>query len=254
MVILGIIAAGMILIRYERYHALDNVHVPTAVDFSQLKTFPPSPFPSITFPALPSSTPVASSQVPQELNLQMTFYPQAPLANWDLPWQEACEEASVLLIANEYQRHQWTVEQFNQQILQMVDWENKTFGDYKHTTMAQTAKILNQYLHLQTKIYRDPDLATIKKVLAKGHFIVMPFAGKELANPYYKNGGPVYHVFVIKGFTADNHLIANDVGTKRGENDLYAWTLLQSAMHDYAEPIDQGAKEMIEVLPLPSSP
>lgn len=191
----------------------------------------------------------SSSSVPHALNLKAAFYAQAPAGNWDYPWQEACEEASVLLIANEYLNHQWTSAQFNEQILNMVDWENKTFGDYKHTTMAQTDQMINELLHLKTKIHENPTLDTIKKILADGHFIVLPLAGQELGNPYFSNGGPVYHVVVAKGYTKDNKIITHDVGTKRGENYVYDWATIDAALHDYAEPITDGARRVIEVFP-----
>jgi len=187
--------------------------------------------------------------LPAELNLKMTFYPQAPFGNWDLPWQETCEEASVLLVANEYFHHDWTAEQFNDELLKLVEWEKTTFGDYKHTNDNQTAKILNDYLGLKTVIHENPTFEDVQKVIAKGHFIVMTFAGKHLGNPFYKNGGPNYHAMVIKGYEEGEKIITSDVGTKRGENYVYSWATLDNALHDYAEPIEDGAKRMIEVIP-----
>lgn len=190
-----------------------------------------------------------STPIPDALNLKAAFYAQAPTGNWDYPWQEACEEATILLIANEYFNHQWTSSQFNQQILTMVDWENKTFGDYKHTSMAQTDQMIHEVLNLKTKIHENPTLDTIKKILTKGHFIVLPLAGQELGNPYFSNGGPVYHVVVAKGYTKNNQIITHDVGTKRGENYVYDWETIDAALHDYAEPISNGERRIIEVLP-----
>jgi hypothetical protein len=40
--------------------------------------------------------------LPNELNIDLPFYTQAPTGNWDYPWQDACEEASVALVANVY--------------------------------------------------------------------------------------------------------------------------------------------------------
>ena len=186
---------------------------------------------------------------PIELNLQMDFYAQAPFGNWDYPWQEACEEASILLVANEYFGHNWTVEQFNDQILEMVEWEKDRFGDYWHTTAAQTAEILRDELGLESVVHKNPTLNDVKKILAKGHFIVGFFDGKKLGNPFYKNGGPVYHVMVVKGYKADGKIITHDVGTRRGEDYVYTWATIENALHDYAEPMEDGEKVMLEVLP-----
>ena len=187
--------------------------------------------------------------LPEELNLKLTFYAQAPFGNWDMPWQEACEEASVLLVANEYKAENWTAEQFNDEILKLVDWEKKVFGDYKHTTVKETAKILNEYFGLKTLIYENPTYEDVQKIIARGHFVVMTFDGKKIGNPFYKNGGPVYHAMVIKGYKSGEKVITADVGTRRGEDYVYSWKTLQNALHDYAVPMSDGAKRLLEVIP-----
>lgn len=133
-----------------------------------------------------------------ELNLEAPFYTQAPYSNWGYPWQEACEEASMLLAANVYWKHNWTREEFNDQILKMVEWEKEKFGTYLDTTVSQNAKILSDYLDLKSVTHENPTLDDVKNILNKGHFIVMFLAGKELGNPNFTNGGPVYHAILIK--------------------------------------------------------
>lgn len=259
MLIAIIVVAAIFMWRDARYNT-QAVDLPPDTAFTALAKATVTVSPSVSSQTEKTKTqePKSSSQsqylppsssIPNSLNLKAAFYAQAPTGNWDYPWQEACEEASVLLIANEYFNHQWTSAQFNQQILNMVDWENKTFGDYKHTTMAQTNQLINELLNLQTKIHENPTLDSIKKILAEGHFIVLPLAGKELGNPYFSNGGPVYHVVVAKGYTKDNQIITHDVGTKRGENYVYDWATIDAALHDYAEPITNGARRIIEVFP-----
>lgn len=253
LVIVVVAVSSIFVIRSYRFSNIKAVDLPPDTDFTQLSQTA-SPLAAATASMKASVAPAVTSMttaVPPALNLKAPFYAQAPLGNWDYPWQEACEEASVLLAANEYFGHQWTVQQFNQQILEIVAWENKTFGDYKHTTMAQTSQMLNQYLKLDTKIHENPDLSTIKQILADGHFIILPFAGKEVGNPYYNNGGPNYHVILAKGYTANDELITHDVGTKHGENYVYDWATIDAALHDYSDPIDSGAKRIIEVLPPP---
>lgn len=194
-------------------------------------------------------------QVPAELNLKMTFYSQAPFGDWSEPWQEACEEASILLIADTYYRHNWTRENFRDEILKLVTWEDQNFGDYRNTNTAQISRMLQEYLGLKSVIHPDPSFEDVQQVLARGHLIVMTFAGKMIGNPNYKNGGPVYHAMVMKGYKtgaatgAADKVITEDVGTKNGEDYVYNWATLQRALHDYTEPIENGKKLMIEVLP-----
>lgn len=77
----------------------------------------------------------------------------------------------------------------------------------------------------------------------------MFFSGKELGNPYFSNGGPLYHVLLVKGYKYPDKIITNDVGTKNGANYIYTWDVLKSAMHDFATPIQDGEKKILEVLP-----
>jgi hypothetical protein len=199
--------------------------------------------------SLPMLQPATDSEpvvFPTELNLKMTFYPQAPFGNWDYPWQEACEEASSLLIANTYFGRNWTREEFNEQLLELVEWEKETFGHYEHTDVAETVKMLD-HLGLKSVVHPDPSFEDIQKAINRRNFIIMPVAGKILANPFYSNGGPTYHMLVVKGYK-ENSIITNDVGTRHGEDFVYGWNKFQQSIHDYAEPIEDGTKLMIEVL------
>lgn len=198
------------------------------------------------------STPVKEDfevKIPDELNLKVPFYSQAPFSDWGYPWQEACEEASVLLAANEYFGRNWTREQFNEELLNLVEWEKERFGYYEHTDVAEIGEILTEHLGLEFVVHENPGFEDVQKILAGGHLIVMTFAGRELENPNYTNGGPVYHAMLIKGYTNDRKIIAHDVGTRRGEDYVYSWEKIYNSLHDYSEPIDQGEKLMIEILP-----
>lgn len=235
-----LLAGGSFIYKYQKYN---REPVPVAVDVNTL-------IKQNSQQENSSAVGQSSQEIfPPNLNLKMTFYAQAPFGDWSLPWQEACEEASVLLVANTYFNKNWTREQFRDEIIKLVDWENQKFGDYKHTSMDQTAQILNEYLGLKTKIHTNPTYADIQKILNQGHLIIMPFAGRRLGNPFYTNGGPIYHVFVIKGYKEDQKIISEDVGTRRGEDYVYSWGVMYNALHDYAVPIESGAKRIIEVIP-----
>ena len=194
-------------------------------------------------------TPVIEEvEIPEELNLKVPFYSQAPFSNWDYPWQEACEEASILLAANEYFDHNWSREEFNEEILKLVEWEKERFGYYEHTSVGEIVETLKEYLKLDAVIHEDPSFEDVQRILVQGHLIVMTFAGKELGNPNYTNGGPVYHAMLIKGYK-EGKIITHDVGTRRGEDYVYSWETIYNSLHDYSEPISEGEKIMIEILP-----
>ena len=242
--VIGIGAYGLYRLRKARYV---KETVPVAISIDTV-TESVSPVTKNTSKAQETS-PTTASSLPANLNLAMTFYSQAPFGNWSEPWQNACEESSMLLVANEYFKHNWTREQFRDQILKIVAWETKMFGDYKENDANQMMKILEEYLGLKGVIHKNPTFADVQNILAKGHLIVFPLAGREIGNPYYTNGGPDYHVMVVKGYKEGEKIITEDVGTSHGENYVYSWETFMKANHDYAIPIDNGAKVMIEVLP-----
>lgn len=176
---------------------------------------------------------VKPANLPASVNQDVTFFPQAPDGRWGLPWQEACEEASITLAYHYFVKEPLTKEQFKKDILGLMDWENKHFGDYRDTTVAQTAAMLKGYFRFtDLKILQNPTVDSLKRELAAGHLIVAPFAGRMLGNPYYSGIGPYYHNMVIKGYDQKN-FITDDVGTRRGLNYAYPYNTLLRALHDY---------------------
>lgn len=193
--IITVIAGIIILFLYTFFQNPNHVP-PTSVEDIIIDTPKPEQTPTETKD--PTKPVVENTEIPTELNLDAPFYTQAPFSDWGYPWQEACEEASMLLAANVYGKHNWTRAEFNDQILKMVEWEKTQFGTYLDTTAAQNAKIFNDYLGFKSAIHENPTLDDIKNILNKGHFIIMFLAGKELNNPNFTNGGPVYHAILIK--------------------------------------------------------
>lgn len=200
-----------------------------------------------------------SGEIPSEVNLDVLFYSQAPFGNWGMPYQEACEEASLLLAYYYVTGKTVDINQFEKDLLAMVEWEKNYFGQYEHTTIEETGEMAEKHLDLKSyKILENPSVEDLKKELAQGHPIVAPFGGRYLGNPYYTGAGPVYHMLVIRGYD-EKHFITNDVGTRRGENFIYTYETLMSALHDYhpsseTDPagILQGAKKVLVLTPAQS--
>lgn len=185
-------------------------------------------------------------ELPSEINLNVPFYAQAPEGDWSLPWQEACEESSLVL-AHAYATGQSpSLAEFKNQVLAMVDWQNETFGDYEHTTVDQTAQMLEEFLGFNNyQVLESPTIDQLKKELAAGHVIVAPFAGRQLGNPFYSGEGPRYHMLVVRGYDEAN-FITNDVGTRRGENFIYPHEKFMNALHDWHDSdMSLGGKKVI---------
>ena len=95
----------------------------------------------------------------------------------------------------------------------------------------------------------NPTADQIKGFVAEGHPVIVPSQGQQLGNPNFTDPGPVYHMFVIKGYTADE-FITNDVGTRKGESYRYDISTVMNAMHDWnGGDVENGAKRIIVMYP-----
>jgi hypothetical protein len=245
--LIGLITATSLAIGWFAFGRLQEikVHGGTAPEAVSIESVEP-----VKTPTIVEDAPAAGPEIPEALNLEMVFYSQAPFGNWDYPWQEACEEASILLVANEYNKMNLTREDFNEELLRLVEWEKVYFGSYEHTTVAQTAEMLKLEYGLDSAIHENPSFEDVQKIIANGHLIVAPFAGKLLGNPNFRNGGPNYHMLVIKGYNSQKmQIITSDVGTRNGENYVYSWETIALALHNWHDTdITLGKKLIIEVL------
>lgn len=191
--------------------------------------------------------------LPDEANLDVPFTIQAPEQQWDLPYEEACEEASVFMVASYYQGKtgRLPIEEAKKGILDIVTYENGRFGDYVHTTAAQTGEIAMDFLKVSdAKVFPIKRIEDIKRLIANGYPVIVPASGRDLGNPNFKAPGPVYHMLVIKGYTKDGKFITNEPGTRKGYNYLYDADVIMNAMHDYsAEDIRSGAKVVLVLFP-----
>lgn len=191
--------------------------------------------------------------IPPEINLAVPWMSQAPHANWDFPYQEACEEASIIMVDAFYKglTERLEVEAADEAIKKLVAYQNDKYGDYKDTDAAQTAKIIKDYFgYKDVRVLSFKTTEDIKNILARGYPVIVPFSGKALKNPNYRNGGPLYHMLVIKGYTNDGLFITGDPGTRKGEDYVYPYSRIIEAAHDWnGGDVLNGAKLMIVVLP-----
>lgn len=189
--------------------------------------------------------------LPFEINIAAPFISQAPYAVWDKLHDEACEEASLIMF-EAFNRGVKSIgkEEAELAIQNLVKWEKETFGYFEDTSAEQNIRILKEYFKMDNaRAVYDISLEDIKKELSAGQLVVVPAAGKLLKNPYFRGGGPLYHMLVIKGYTKDGRFITNDPGTRRGADFTYKFDVLYNAIHDWREDRDilNGRKVMIVV-------
>lgn len=205
----------------------------------------PSP---VSKPSVLATPEVEETPLPEEVNWDVPFTSQAPKANWDYTHEEACEEATILMAQKYFDKQTFkNSSDADTQILNIIDWENKNLGFFESTTADQTAEVVRRYLGLNAEVITTPSVVEIKKIIAGGKLVVIPEAGQQIGNPYYKAPGPVYHMLLVKGYTAQK-FITNDAGTRRGENYPYKFDTLLNANHDWNEKdINLGAKKVIVI-------
>jgi hypothetical protein len=209
---------------------------PTIVSTSPSETTTPedtTPTPTPT-PSLPQD----DSPLPKSVLIKIPFTAQAPTANWDELHGEACEEASAYMVHRYFNAPESgsattiTPPEFEDGLAKLTDYENKTFGYYLDITGPETARMIEDNYKLRTRLIYDFTEEQIKRALANGHAIIMPFNGRKLGNPNYRQPGPRYHMLVIKGYT-ETTMITNDPGTRKGLNYPYTFEVLQEAAADW---------------------
>lgn len=190
--------------------------------------------------------------LPAEVNLAVPFTSQAPFANWDLPYQEACEEAAALMVHRFWENQAFSSkEDADAAIRAIVDFEEKQYGDYKDTTAKETAQFIRDLWGYQdVDVYEGKTVTIdrIKEEVASGYPVIVLAAGRQLGNPNFRSPGPIYHALVVKGYTKKGQIITNDPGTRKGADYLYDPTVLLNAIHDWnGGDVDSGKKVMIVV-------
>lgn len=193
----------------------------------------------------------AKAAIPEAINMDMMFFPQAPEGDWSMPWKEACEEASIILAAYYVQDKSLDIGQFKSDILALTKLQEEMFGSAVDTTIEQTQELYNTYFtKAKTKVIDNPTIEQIKSELAQWNPVVAPFAGRELGNSNFTYGWPRYHMLVIKWYD-EKYFYAHDVGTKFGKDFPYSYSTIMSAFHDFVPipwNIGIGEKRILVIL------
>ena len=192
--------------------------------------------------------PTSAKELPKEIYLTVPFTSQAPEKNWDQPWQDACEEAAVLMVDAYYKKYGVSPLFAKDEMQKMVDWEE--VQGWGTSIPADRVQELYAYFsdgtHDMHVVY-DPTIRQIKTHLSLGNPVIALARGKSLKNPYFSNGGPEYHALVIIGYTEDG-FVTHDPGTSRGAGFVYSFETLMGALHDWNNGNVQSGESVILVL------
>ena len=196
----------------------------------------------------------APDVLPDKVSIEVPFTAQAPFAEWDAYHQEACEEASLIMLKYYFDGKKLTPEIAEREIQAMIAYQIKEYGDYRDSDAQDMVELFEGFYGKpeggkNLEVIYDFSKEDLKKYLSKGQPIIIPAAGRLLGNPYFTQPGPPYHALVLKGYDG-NIIITNDPGTRRGESYEYDINILYNAIHDFPGSLDrmeEGRKAMIVV-------
>lgn len=202
-----------------------------------------------------SFDPLASITVPDRPNsvsLDVPFTSQAPFENWDHPFNEACEEASLIMVKYYIDNKNLSKAAANGDIIEIVQWQENN-GFAVDVSTDELVTIAREYYSMNAKTYKGDQVSieNIEALLANDYPVIIPAAGRMLGNQYFSGAGPPYHMLVITGYD-NNYFYTNDPGTKRGEEYRYTKDVIMNAIHDWNGSIDtitSGPKSMLILEP-----
>lgn len=184
------------------------------------------------------STPptLTADTLPQQVHLSVPFTSQAPEKNWEQPWQDACEEAAILMLDAYYKGYNISPLFARDEIIKQVSWQDAKGwgGSIDIIDVRSAAAWYLQVPESELTIIRYPEVAEIKTQLANGSPVLAVADGKVLPNPYFTGDGPVYHALVIIGYDdSTGEFITNDPGTQFGKDLRYSYADLIGALRDW---------------------
>jgi hypothetical protein len=186
--------------------------------------------------------------LPGFVRLDVPFTSQAPEGNWDQPWQDACEEAAILMMDAYYKEYPLSPYFARDELMKLVNWQvARGWGGSIDIEDIQTAAMwYMQREESEFSIIRNPKVDELQQILAAGHPILAVADGKTLPNPYFSGDGPTYHALVIIGYDAvTGEFITHDPGTRHGKDFRYAYDDLMSSLRDWN---DGNVKEGMPVV------
>ncbi len=197
----------------------------------------------------PSNQNLNTGSFPSSLLVKVPFTSQAPTANWDELHNEACEEASAIMVQAYFNNiTSLPPEYVEREITKLTQWQDQNYGYHLSINTQEAAHMIEEVYGLKTDIV-DMSEKTVKQALLDNKLIIWAGNGRLIGNPNFRAPGPIYHMLVIKGWNQDG-LITNDPGTRKGNNYQYSYHILYTAAGNYdhdSHETDPAKKQIIIV-------
>ena len=190
----------------------------------------------------------SAPELPSEVRLEVPFTSQAPLENWMMPYQDACEEATILMALRYAEgKSIESAEEAAEDLRLLASWNVEMYGDSVDESIEEVQELL-QYMErsLSTRILVNPTIEDLQRELAQENIVIVPHIGWQMDNPYFRPG-VLYHMLVLTGYDDQGNFITNEPGTQRGKSHRYPFGRIMNAMHDLNDPLEEGRKAVLVV-------
>lgn len=173
----------------------------------------------------PAPSPVSTSL------LDMKFYSQAPFGVWDALHEETCEEASVYMVKYWLDGARPSLEHYDQDLKNFVAWQtNNNYG--VSVSVQQLKQATSDFIGMTLTLKTIGPISDLKTFLDAGDPVILPADGKRLNNPNFTDGGPIYHMLVVVGYSGDT-FITKDPGTRNGDRFTYSAQNLSDSLGNW---------------------
>lgn len=159
------------------------------------------------------------------------FYSQAPFGIWDALHEDACEEASILMVKYWVEGVTPDLNTYDQGLKDFINWQEKN-GYGISVSIPELYQAVLDFYQFEFAVTTVTGAVELKALIDAGKPVIFPADGKKLNNPNFRDGGPPYHMLVVTGYEGDT-FITQDPGTRNGKNYRYSSATLMDAQADW---------------------
>lgn len=167
--------------------------------------------------------------------LGVPFTSQAPEGKWMEPWDNACEETSMVMVEM-YYRGNWNLDisKSKKEIQYVLNQKESLYGISKDESPERIVEMIHNFYKRDASLEKNITVEKIKHELDGGYPVIIPFDTRLVRNSNFIPPKPTYHVGVIIGYDDQTQeFVVHDPGTSDGKQFRYKYTELLNANKIY---------------------
>ena len=174
----------------------------------------------------------------EHVELPVPFIPEMPEGVSGSPWVNACEEASIAMIAHYYSgRLEVSAAEAIKYMRTLFAFQDGLYRSNANSDATRSARIIEEAAGFRATIVEYPSLDDLKRELREGRPIMTFHYGFALGNPNipFLPTGSSFHTLVLKGYDdRTREFITNDNGDRSaGAGRRYPYDTFLDSLHDY---------------------